>query len=99
MATAAKDARLIVRAGEKNGVRLDVAAASAARLDRAGLAPDSTKEQSVATCLVEGFAAVEDGVDADNGQGTRHGFGGCGPPTLMAGLPRRGKILSLTQYE
>ncbi|MFJ3668856.1 NAD(P)-dependent oxidoreductase [Streptomyces sp. NPDC090106] len=33
--TAAKDARLIVQAGEDNGVRLDVAAASAARLERA----------------------------------------------------------------
>jgi 3-hydroxyisobutyrate dehydrogenase len=35
VATAAKDARLIVQAGEQNGVRLDVAAASAARLERA----------------------------------------------------------------
>ncbi|MFJ7149191.1 NAD(P)-dependent oxidoreductase [Streptomyces sp. NPDC100445] len=34
--TAAKDARLIVEAGERNGVRLDVAAASAERLERAG---------------------------------------------------------------
>ncbi|MEV5431686.1 NAD(P)-dependent oxidoreductase [Streptomyces sp. NPDC052701] len=33
--TAAKDARLIVRAGEAKGVRLDVAAAGAARLERA----------------------------------------------------------------
>ncbi|MFF8032909.1 NAD(P)-dependent oxidoreductase [Streptomyces sp. NPDC016626] len=33
--TAAKDARLIVRAGERHGVRLDVAAASAERLERA----------------------------------------------------------------
>ncbi|MFF1273566.1 NAD(P)-dependent oxidoreductase [Streptomyces marokkonensis] len=33
--TAAKDARLIVRAGEQHGVRLDVAAASAGRLERA----------------------------------------------------------------
>ncbi|KOG30566.1 NAD(P)-dependent oxidoreductase [Streptomyces resistomycificus] len=35
VATAAKDARLIVQAGERNGVRLDVAAASAERLERA----------------------------------------------------------------
>ncbi|CAM5286233.1 NAD(P)-dependent oxidoreductase OS=Streptomyces alboniger OX=132473 GN=CP975_00785 PE=3 SV=1 [Streptomyces alboniger] len=35
VATAAKDARLIVRAGELSGVRLDVAAASAERLERA----------------------------------------------------------------
>ncbi|SDF56488.1 NAD(P)-dependent oxidoreductase [Streptomyces griseoaurantiacus] len=35
VATAAKDARLIVSAGERNGVRLDVAAASAARMERA----------------------------------------------------------------
>jgi 3-hydroxyisobutyrate dehydrogenase len=35
VATAAKDARLIVEAGERNGVRLDVAAASAERLERA----------------------------------------------------------------
>lgn len=33
--TAVKDARLIVRAGEQHGVRLDVAAASAERLERA----------------------------------------------------------------
>ena len=33
--TAAKDARLIVEAGRRNGVRLDVAAASAERLERA----------------------------------------------------------------
>ncbi|MFF6813082.1 NAD(P)-dependent oxidoreductase [Streptomyces sp. NPDC012403] len=33
--TAAKDARLIVRAGEQHGVRLDVAAASAERFERA----------------------------------------------------------------
>ncbi|MYR41818.1 NAD-binding protein [Streptomyces sp. SID5910] len=33
--TAAKDARLIVEAGERGGVRLDLAAASAARLERA----------------------------------------------------------------
>ncbi|MFM9369922.1 NAD(P)-dependent oxidoreductase [Streptomyces sp. Da 82-17] len=33
--TAAKDAHLIVRAGEENGVRLDLAAAAAARFDRA----------------------------------------------------------------
>jgi 3-hydroxyisobutyrate dehydrogenase len=35
VATAAKDARLIVEAGERYGIRLDVAAASAARLERA----------------------------------------------------------------
>ncbi|MGW3465899.1 NAD(P)-dependent oxidoreductase, partial [Streptomyces olivaceoviridis] len=35
VATAAKDARLIVQAGEQHGVRLDVAAASAERMERA----------------------------------------------------------------
>jgi 3-hydroxyisobutyrate dehydrogenase len=35
VATAAKDARLIVRAGEQHGIRLDVAAAGAERLTRA----------------------------------------------------------------
>jgi len=35
VATAAKDARLIVEAGQNHGVRLDVAAASAERLERA----------------------------------------------------------------
>ncbi|MGW2035565.1 MULTISPECIES: NAD(P)-dependent oxidoreductase [Streptomyces] len=35
VATAAKDARLIVQAGEESGVRLDVAAASAERMERA----------------------------------------------------------------
>jgi 3-hydroxyisobutyrate dehydrogenase len=35
VSTAAKDARLIVRAGAENGVRLDVAEAAAARMERA----------------------------------------------------------------
>lgn len=35
VSTAAKDARLIVQAGEQNGIRLDVAAASAERFERA----------------------------------------------------------------
>ena len=35
VSTAAKDARLIVEAGERGGVRLDVAAASAERFERA----------------------------------------------------------------
>ncbi|MDT9699257.1 NAD(P)-dependent oxidoreductase [Streptomyces sp. P17] len=35
VSTAAKDARLIVEAGERGGIRLDVAAAGAARLERA----------------------------------------------------------------
>ncbi|MFF4801596.1 NAD(P)-dependent oxidoreductase [Streptomyces sp. NPDC001351] len=35
VATAAKDARLIVEAGRRNGVRLDVAAATAERMERA----------------------------------------------------------------
>ncbi len=35
MGTAAKDARLIVQAGTAHGVRLDVAEAAAARMERA----------------------------------------------------------------
>ncbi|MEU6198576.1 NAD(P)-dependent oxidoreductase [Streptomyces sp. NPDC047061] len=48
VATAAKDARLIVEAGEKNGVRLDVAAASAHRLERAVAQGHADKDMAAA---------------------------------------------------
>ncbi|WP_454612768.1 NAD(P)-dependent oxidoreductase [Streptomyces collinus] len=46
--TAAKDARLIVEAGEKNGVRLDVAAASADRLERAAAQGHADEDMAAA---------------------------------------------------
>ncbi|MFJ4525517.1 NAD(P)-dependent oxidoreductase [Streptomyces sp. NPDC088810] len=48
VATAAKDARLIVRAGEAHGVRLDVAAASAARLERAAAQGHADEDMAAA---------------------------------------------------
>jgi len=48
VATAAKDARLIVEAGEKNGVRLDVAAASADRLERAAAQGHADEDMAAA---------------------------------------------------
>ncbi|MES9522563.1 NAD(P)-dependent oxidoreductase [Streptomyces capoamus] len=53
VATAAKDARLIVRAGEAHGVRLDVAAASAARLERA--AEQGHAEEDMAAAYFASF--------------------------------------------
>ncbi|MER7736912.1 NAD(P)-dependent oxidoreductase [Streptomyces sp. NPDC096538] len=46
--TAAKDAALIVRAGERGGVRLDVAAASARRLERAASAGHGDEDMAAA---------------------------------------------------
>ncbi|GGN58459.1 dehydrogenase [Streptomyces albiflavescens] len=48
VATAAKDARLIVEAGEQNGVRLDVAAASADRLERAAAQGHADEDMAAA---------------------------------------------------
>ncbi|MGW7792947.1 NAD(P)-dependent oxidoreductase [Streptomyces tricolor] len=48
VATAVKDARLIVRAGEEHGVRLDVAAASAARLERAAAQGHADEDMAAA---------------------------------------------------
>ncbi|MFJ9737089.1 NAD(P)-dependent oxidoreductase [Streptomyces sp. NPDC101166] len=48
VATAAKDARLIVEAGRGNGVRLDVAAASAARLERAAAQGHADEDMAAA---------------------------------------------------
>ncbi|MFF9768541.1 NAD(P)-dependent oxidoreductase [Streptomyces sp. NPDC014636] len=48
VATAAKDARLIVRAGEENGVRLDVATASAERLERAAAQGHAEEDMAAA---------------------------------------------------
>ncbi|WP_405868433.1 MULTISPECIES: NAD(P)-dependent oxidoreductase [unclassified Streptomyces] len=46
--TAAKDARLIVEAGRNNGVRLDVAAASAARMERAAAQGHADEDMAAA---------------------------------------------------
>jgi 3-hydroxyisobutyrate dehydrogenase len=59
VSTAAKDARLIVRAGEQHGIRLDVAAATAARLERAA-AQGHADEDMVAAY----FASFEEGREA-----------------------------------
>ncbi|WSW79688.1 NAD(P)-dependent oxidoreductase [Streptomyces sp. NBC_00996] len=48
VATAAKDARLIVEAGERHGVRLDVAAASAERLERAAAQGHADEDMAAA---------------------------------------------------
>ncbi|MFF1549271.1 NAD(P)-dependent oxidoreductase [Streptomyces sp. NPDC058291] len=61
--TAAKDARLIVEAGRENGVRLDVASASAERLERAA-AQGHGDEDMVAAY----FASFGDGARPDGGQ-------------------------------
>ncbi|MDX3529663.1 NAD(P)-dependent oxidoreductase [Streptomyces sp. ID05-39B] len=55
VATAAKDARLIVEAGAKRGVRLDVAAASADRLERAVVQGHADEDMVAAY-----FASFED---------------------------------------
>lgn len=48
VATAAKDARLIVQAGERHGVRLDMAAASAERLERAAAQGHAEEDMAAA---------------------------------------------------
>ena len=48
MGTAAKDARLIVEAGERHGIRLDVAAASAERLARAAAQGHADEDMAAA---------------------------------------------------
>ncbi|MFF5854549.1 NAD(P)-dependent oxidoreductase [Streptomyces sp. NPDC012751] len=48
VATAVKDARLIVRAGEEHGVRLDVAAAGAERLERAAALGHADEDMAAA---------------------------------------------------
>jgi 3-hydroxyisobutyrate dehydrogenase len=53
--TAAKDARLIVEAGERHGVRLDVAAASAERLERAAAQGHGDEDMAAAY-----FASFDD---------------------------------------
>ncbi|MFF4833102.1 NAD(P)-dependent oxidoreductase [Streptomyces sp. NPDC001315] len=55
VATAAKDARLIVEAGARDGVRLDVAAASAERLERAAAQGHADEDMAAAY-----FASFDD---------------------------------------
>jgi 3-hydroxyisobutyrate dehydrogenase len=59
VATAAKDARLIVEAGDRYGVRLDVAAASAARLERA--AAQGHGEEDMAAAYFASFDEKTEG--------------------------------------
>ncbi|MBA2950802.1 NAD(P)-dependent oxidoreductase [Streptomyces sp. PSKA28] len=56
VATAAKDTRLIVEAGRQNGVRLDVAAASAERLERA--AAQGHGDEDMAAAYFASFEAT-----------------------------------------
>ncbi|KAA0927109.1 NAD(P)-dependent oxidoreductase [Streptomyces apricus] len=63
VATAAKDARLIVEAGERRGVRLDVAAASAERFDRAAAQGHGDEDMAAAY-----FASFDE--DAEGTEGT-----------------------------
>ncbi|WP_225838123.1 NAD(P)-dependent oxidoreductase [Streptomyces sp. NK08204] len=59
VATAEKDARLIVEAGEQGGVRLDIAAATAERLARAAAQGHADKDMAAAY-----FASFDDGEQA-----------------------------------
>ncbi|NUT24431.1 MAG: NAD(P)-dependent oxidoreductase [Streptomyces sp.] len=59
--TAAKDARLIVEAGERHGARLDVAEASAERFERAAARGHGDEDMAAAY-----FASFEDGGDAES---------------------------------
>lgn len=58
--TAEKDARLIVRAGAANGVRLDVAAAGAERFARAAAQGHGDEDMAAAY-----FASFEEGAGVD----------------------------------
>ncbi|MEU9049008.1 NAD(P)-dependent oxidoreductase [Streptomyces sp. NPDC048384] len=60
VSTAAKDARLIVAAGERHGVRLDVAAASAERFERAAAQGHGDEDMAAAY-----FASFAEDVEAD----------------------------------
>jgi 3-hydroxyisobutyrate dehydrogenase len=67
VATAAKDARLIVEAGRLHGVRLDVAAAGADRLSRAAAQGHADEDMAAAY-----FASFDEG----GGEGVRGGASG-----------------------
>lgn len=67
VATAAKDARLIVEAGERGGVRLDVAAASAERFERA--AAQGHGDEDMAAAYFASFDEKDHG-DARPGAGS-----------------------------
>ncbi|GHE00632.1 dehydrogenase [Streptomyces alanosinicus] len=64
VATAEKDARLIVRAGERNGVRLDVAAAAAERFARAAARGHAAEDMAAAY-----FASFDDQGGTGGGRG------------------------------
>ncbi|MEI5527487.1 NAD(P)-dependent oxidoreductase [Streptomyces brasiliscabiei] len=62
VATAAKDAHLIVEAGRRHGVRLDVAAAGAARLTRAAAQGHADEDMAAAY-----FASFDEGEGGEEG--------------------------------
>ncbi|WNZ10344.1 NAD(P)-dependent oxidoreductase [Streptomyces sp. 11x1] len=64
VSTAAKDARLIVEAGERYGVRLDVAAAGAERLARAAAQGHADEDMAAAY-----FASFAEGENEGEGEG------------------------------
>nr|WP_037686028.1 NAD(P)-dependent oxidoreductase [Streptomyces durhamensis] len=66
VATAEKDARLIVQAGERGGVRLDVAAATAERLARAAAQGHADEDMAAAY-----FASFDDDGQQDGKPGRR----------------------------
>lgn len=65
--TAGKDARLIVEAGERHGVRLDVAAASAARFARAGRLGHA--HEDMAAAYFASFAGLTEDERREDGRG------------------------------
>jgi 3-hydroxyisobutyrate dehydrogenase len=81
--TAAKDARLIVSAGERHGVRLDVAEASAERFRRAVEQGRGREDMAAAY-----WASFEQGV-RPGGAARRDVSSGSGGPDLPAGGDRR----------
>ncbi|MDQ1040589.1 3-hydroxyisobutyrate dehydrogenase [Streptomyces sp. V3I8] len=69
--TAAKDARLIVEAGERHGVRLDVAAASAERFARAAAQGHGDEDMAAAY-----FASFDETTDESTDKNTDDNAGG-----------------------
>ncbi|MFE7169043.1 NAD(P)-dependent oxidoreductase [Streptomyces sp. NPDC057616] len=66
--TAAKDARLIVEAGRRNGVRLDVAAASAERMERAAAQGHADEDMAAAY-----FASFDESGKQGEGENGKQG--------------------------
>ena len=68
VATAAKDARLIVEAGQQNGVRLDVAAATAARMERAAAQGHGDEDMAAAYFASFDEKPVDQGLSGGSGR-------------------------------